>query len=462
MAERKAGFSKYLGLTFLIGFGFFTMGLMDPLYDTYVPKFLGDHISSMTLVGLIMTLDNILAIFLIPIVTVWSDRTRSRLGRRMPWIIALLPPTAVCFALLPYSAPVLMSLIVLVFLLNIFKQAARGPVVALMPDLVPGDLRSEANGVINTMGGIAAIVGTLILAPLMNVKAVLPLIGQVEGRLPFVLAGILVVLAAILVFALIRENKLFAAAGNKPEEKPLPVIQAIKKAVKGNRGALLILVSLFLWFIGYQGVLPYIGKYAMETIGVSKGLAAFGAGAVGVAYAIFAIPSGYVAHRIGRKKAIRFALAALVVVSFLLFAFDLSLRGGIIPSGIGFPVYLGILFVFGVFWVTVVTNSFPMLWQMAGQDTMGIYTGLYYTSSQLAAIVAPPLSGAIIDAIRTASISRDFLEFFRLYFTGGAVDLVPAKVGYPGMFVLCALAMAAAFAVMAFVKGGEPEASSHS
>jgi maltose/moltooligosaccharide transporter len=317
-------------------------------------------------------------------------------------------------------------------------------VVALMPDLIPGDYRSEANGVINTMGGIAAIVGTLVLAPLMNVKAVLPLIGQAEGRLPFVLAAALVVLAFICLIAIIRENKLSAAAGNNPEEKPIPFREALNKAVKGNRGAFLILVSLFLWFVGYQGVLPFVGKYAMETIGVSKGFAAFGAGAVGVAYAIFAIPSGYLAHRIGRKKAIRIALAGLVAVSLCLLGFDLALRGGILGSG-AFYIYLGILFVFGTFWVTVVTNSFPMLWQMAGQETMGIYTGLYYTFSQLAAIVAPPLAGAIIDLIRVASSG------------GGALADVPSKVGYPGMFILCALAMAAAFFTMGKVVGGEPE-----
>ena len=49
----------------------------------------------------------------------------------------------------------LLALIVVVFFLNLFKQSARGPVVALMPDIIPGDYRSEANGVINTMGGIA-------------------------------------------------------------------------------------------------------------------------------------------------------------------------------------------------------------------------------------------------------------------------------------------------------------------
>lgn len=443
MAEKKEGFSKYIGLTFLIGFGFFTMGLMDPLYDTYLPIFLGQHLSSMAAIGGFMTLDNVFAILLIPVVTIWSDRTRSPLGRRMSFIVPLLPLSAVCFAIIPYAAYSLLLLLAAVFLLNVFKQSARGPVVALMPDLIPGKFRSEANGVINTMGGIAAIVGTLLLAPLMNLKAVLPLLGQTKDRIPFPIAGVLIVAATIFLLAFIRENKMSAAAGNQPEEKPAPFFDSLRKVRKEGGSALLILVALFLWFLGYQGVLPFIGKYANETLGVSKGMAGFGAGAVGVAYAIFAVPSGMLAHRIGRGKAIRGALVGLTAITLVLFAFDAIFRAGLLSKMAGFWTYLGILFVFGVFWVTVVTNSFPMLWQMAKQDTMGIYTGLYYTFSQLAAILAPLLAGSLIDLVRIVSGG------------GASLESVPAKIGYPGMFVFCSACMIAAFFVMGRVKGGE-------
>ena len=146
MKEKKEGFRNYMGLTFLIGFGFFTMGLMDPLYDTYLPAFLGRYISSKTLVGAVMTLDNVLQLFLIPIVAVWSDRTRTRIGRRMPFILVMLPASAVFFGLIPWSAGVsLGALITMIFLLNMFKTSVRGPVVALMPDTIPGEYRSEAD-----------------------------------------------------------------------------------------------------------------------------------------------------------------------------------------------------------------------------------------------------------------------------------------------------------------------------
>lgn len=151
--KEKKSLKGYWLTTFLIGLGFFTMGLMDPLYDNYVPIFLGYYIEQNSLIGLVMTLDNILAIILIPIFSALSDRTRTRIGRRMPYIITLLPISAIFFALVPITAyESLILLVITIFMLNISKQAVRGPVVALMPDMVPGDLRSEANGVINTMG----------------------------------------------------------------------------------------------------------------------------------------------------------------------------------------------------------------------------------------------------------------------------------------------------------------------
>ncbi len=425
MNEKKAGFKPYLKLTFLIGFGFFTMGLMDPLYDTYVPIFLGKYVSSMTLVGFIMTLDNIFALFLIPLASVVSDRTDTRIGRRMPYIITLLPLTALFFGLLPYAAGIsLGALIALIFCLNLVKQSARGPVVALMPDIIPAEFRSEANGVINTMGGIASIVGTIGLARLMDIDLVLPILGHTKDRLPFPLAGLFVIIAVLFLFFFIKEKK---QPGKAENEERVPILQSFKSvASQQDKSALYILVSLFLWFLGYQGVLPFIGKYSVDVLKTSSGSAALAAGMVGIAYAIFAIPSGYVAHRVGRKKTIRTSLIVIAIITGILFLHD-PLTSGLSPSIRLFSFWL-IMFVFGMFWVSVVTNSFPMLWQMASWGTMGVYTGLYYTASQAAAILAPVLTGAIIDL-----------------------------AGYRGIFLFCSVCMVAAFLVMGLVTSGEPD-----
>jgi len=425
--DRKKGFGPYLGITFLIGFGFFTMGLMDPLYDTYVPIFLSKYIGSMSLVGFIMTIDNILAIFLIPIVSAWSDRTNTRIGRRMPYILVLLPLTAIFFGAIPYAAGAsLAALIAILLLLNVTKQSVRGPVVALMPDTIPADYRSEANGVINTMGGIASIVGTIGLARLMDLDIKLPLLGNTKDRLPFPLAGLFVVLAIILLFVFIREKK---PDQTETREQKIPMIESFRNvAAQKDKSALYILISLFLWFLGYQGVLPFIGKYSVDVLKTSSGTAALAAGMVGIAYAIFALPSGYVAHRVGRKKTIRASLLVISILTAILFVHPWLTAA--MPGSLKLASFWAIMFLFGIFWVSIITNSFPMLWQMAEWGTIGIYTGLYYTASQAAAILAPILTGLIIDVF-----------------------------GYSGIFLFCTVCMLAARFVMGKVTKGEPAES---
>lgn len=427
--KEKKSLKGYWLTTFLIGLGFFTMGLMDPLYDNYVPIFLGYYIEQNSLIGLVMTLDNILAIILIPIFSALSDKTRTRIGRRMPYIVMLLPISAVFFALVPVMAyKSLILLVVTIFMLNISKQAVRGPVVALMPDMVPGDLRSEANGVINTMGGIATILGTILLARLMDVFIHVPGLGNVDKVLAFPVASVFVILAVVLLFVFVKENRSKVSTKEDREEKNNePIIKSLKAVIgEKEKSALFILLSLLCWFIAYQGILPFVGKYTTEVLGTSAGTAALSSGMVGVAYAIFAVPSGKFAHKHGRKKTIRWALIAIVIVLLLVFIHSAFLTN--LPSMVRLLSFWVLLFLFGIFWVTVVTNSFPMLWQMADYKTIGIYTGLYYFFSQAASIISPPLAG-------------------------GATDLW----GYPALFLYGLVFMLIAYFLMSKVNRGEPE-----
>lgn len=422
---QKRGLKGYYLTTFLIGLGFFTMGLMDPLYDTYVPIFLARFVESKALIGSIMTFDNMLAIFLIPVFSAISDRTHTRIGRRMPFIVICLPVTAVAFGLIPISALFsLWLLIVLVFVLNLFKQAVRGPVVALMPDMIPGDLRSEANGVINTMGGIATIVGTVGLARLMDIPINLPGLGPTKEILAFPISSLLVLLAVILLFLFVKEKK---AVEHAQTEKKVPILSSLKVIFgEQDKSALFILFSLLFWFIGYQGILPFVGLYSKDILKTSSGTASLAAGMVGIAYAIFAIPSGIVAHRIGRKKTIRISLSVLVVLLAGIFFHDPLTAH--LSAALRQYTFWALLFCFGIFWVSVVTNSFPMLWQMSTYQTVGIYTGLYYFFSQLASIISPPITGA-------------FIDFF----------------GFRAIFLYGSVSMLVAFLLMGKVTRGEPE-----
>lgn len=412
--KENNGFSKYLILTFLIGFGFFTMGLMDPLYDTYIPIFLKRYISSNALIGSVMSLDNILQLLLIPIVSIWSDRTRTKIGRRMPFIIVMLPLSAILFSLIPSLAAIsLTSLIIIIFLFNIFKTSVRGPVVALMPDTIPGDYRSEANGVINTMGGIGLIIGTLVLARLM----------AINDTLPFATAGGFVLCATLILFIFVKER-----TPDSADEEKQPSIWTSLKVIfsSGDSSVIRILLSLFFWFMAYEGAKPFLGLYLVDVMNVSSGNAALAQGIAGIASVLLAIPSGYLAHKMGRRNFIRRSLTLLALVLLLVPTTGFISRTFKLPSGSSLILFLILMFFYGAVWIGIVVNSFPMLWQMASYGNMGIYTGLYYTFSQAAAISAPPITGGIIDL-----------------------------AGYPGIFIFGAICMLLAWFIMGGVKQGE-------
>lgn len=418
------GFRKYIPLAFLIGFGFFTVGLMDPLYDSYVQIFLSRYISKKTVVGMIMALDNVCALLLIPLVSVWSDHTRTPLGRRMPWILVLLPLSAVFFAFIPYAAGrSFCTLLATLVILNIFKQSARGPIVALMPDVIPAEFRSPANGVINTMGNIAAIVGTIFLARLMDVDVTLPFIGETKDKLAFPVAGVVVLFATACLALFVREP---SASQTETEKKP-PFFKSLRTVFAAkDKSAVFILVSLFLWFTAYQGVAPYLAEYTIGAFHLTSGQGPISMGMVGIAGALAAVPAGWLALKIGRKRIIRVSLTvvSLVMVSAA-FVEPVGAFAGVPPSVLKW-VFWGLLFAFGVFWIAVAANSFPMLWQMADFSMIGAYTGLYYTFSQLAAVVAPAVAGAVIDV-----------------------------AGIRSMFLFAAFFFACSCAVMGAVKGGE-------
>lgn len=425
MEAKKKTFRSYLPLTFLIGFGFFTMGMMDPLYDSYVQIFLARYIPLKSVIGLIMSLDNLLALFLIPIVSVWSDHTESPIGRRMPWIVVLLPLSAITFGFIPYAAEAsLLALVVLLVFLNLFKQSARGPVVALMPDTIPGEYRSQANGVINTMGNIAAIVGTLFLARLMDVDTILPILGATKDRLAFPAAALFVLVAVLVLLFFVRENKTGKAQN---EDRQVHFFRSIEFVFTAHdKSGLLVLVSLFLWFVGYQGVVPYLTEFSIKSFGLTSGQGPLAMGMVGISSALAAIPMGYAASKWGRKRVIRISLLAIAALTLCVFFLEpVGTLAGLDASAMKY-IFWALMFGFGVFWISVVANSFPMLWQMAHHGNIGVYTGLYYTFSQLAAIVAPSFAGAFIDA-----------------------------AGYRSMFVFCSVFFVLAFITMGFVTGGE-------
>ena len=193
--------------TWLLGFGFFSISLTWALYNAYVPLFLEDFIESTFIIGFLMTLDNYFALFLQPWVGNRSDRTNTRYGRRMPYLLVGMPLAAVFTMLIPTYVS-LFTLVLFMVLMNLSMSLYRSPTVALMPDITPEPKRSKANGIINFMGArsaVAAFGGGAVLY-------------DMHRTLPFAAAAILTLVALLVVFSKIKEKTRYVVLYCRGEE----------------------------------------------------------------------------------------------------------------------------------------------------------------------------------------------------------------------------------------------------
>lgn len=394
--------------TFMIGLGFLGISVIWQVYNTFVPLFLqsGDPAFdaqteiavlgfglSATWAGIIMTLDNIAALFILPLVGIWSDRTRTRIGRRFPYILAAAPVAAISFALIPVAiaridpatsgsvtanAGPFAFFMVVAGLMLLAMAFFRTPVIALMPDLTPSGLRSKANGVINFMGGVGGVIAALGFGSLFDF----------DPGFPFWLAAVLMIVAVVLLFITVKEPKsAFEAHEKSDEEEALFGLKGMSRIPSEHRRSLLLLMlAIFGWFVGYNAIDTFFSSYAVTTLGISAGAASRMFSIALITFILAAIPAGYFGTWFGRKRTIVLGLgifAVLLVVAFF------------VPDTLVVSVILG---VGGIAWALVNINSLPMVVDITQDERLlGTYTGLYYFASQSAAIVGPMLNGVIID-----------------------------------------------------------------
>ncbi len=275
------------GKTFLLGFGFFGVSVIWGVYNAFVPLFLANKFGlAPALIGFFMTLDNIAALLIQPPVGAWSDRLRTPIGRRMPFILIGAPIGALAFGLIPLAS-VLPLFVACTSTLLLSMALWRTPVVALMPDITPSRFRSQANGIINFMGGVGAIVSFLVGASLY----------EINTAYPFWLGSVLVLVSSLLVLLFIREPKVYETG----EEQP-GMIKSLGEVLRDReRSALRLLLAIFFWFVSYNAVEAFFTLYANKHLGMEEAAGARLLGQLSLLFVLFALPSGYIGGRFGRQ-----------------------------------------------------------------------------------------------------------------------------------------------------------------
>ncbi|MCB9128887.1 MAG: MFS transporter [Ardenticatenales bacterium] len=383
------------GRTFLLGFGFFGISLLWPLYDSFVPLFLRNFGLSNRVVGLGMTIDNYVNMFIQPWAGTRSDRTWNRFGRRFPFIIAAAPLAALGMFAMPFAADrSLMLLFAAMFLFTLSMAFFRTPTVALLGDMFPDTLRSKANGIINFMGVFAGVLAFVLGGILFDMAS----------WYPFVAFPIAMLLILAILVTRIREPEV-PYGGNEPSPGLRETFRSLWN--DSDRNALIILLALLLWSVGITAVQAFWTLFGVNELGLAEGAASQLLSFYPLAGLLSAIPGGYLGAAIGRRNTIIIMLAIVAALLGVIFWIPAEMLSGAGAFTLMAPntwfatrgIQLIILLLLGVGGaMTIVTvNILPLLFHNAPDGQIGGFTGLYYVAGSIASILGPPLGGTLAD-----------------------------------------------------------------
>lgn len=420
--------------TVKVGFAFLSICAFWQMYNSVIPLMLTNtfHLNE-SISGVIMAADNVLALFLLPLFGGLSDRCQLKMGKRKPFILFGTLAAVVFMLLLPvmdnlfFTGKSVVTEILFIVILGCLLVAMgtyRSPAVALMPDVTPKPLRSRGNAVINLMGAVGGVLALLVASVMYSTSRIAGKEHVDYFPLFAVVAGIMLVSLFVVVF-LVDEvglnHKMLAYEEAHPEDNLMEQDEkgeeVVPKEVK--KSLTFLLVSIALWFMGYNAVETWFTTYANHMWNMSLGSAStcmtVATGGAILSY----IPSGYVASKIGRRKTIMSGVLLLASCFFGAFLYTCAY------DTFRWPLYI-LFLLLGVAWAFINVNSLPMVLEMCKGSDVGKFTGLYYTFSMTAQIVTPILAGTLLN-----------------------------RVGYKVLFPYCALFVAGSFVTMFFVKHGD-------
>ena len=403
--------------TILIGFAFMSICAFWQFYDNEIPKILKYTFNlGETWTGVVMALDNVLALFLLPLFGTISDKTDTGFGKRMPYILVGTALSAVLLTILITIARPSgnLALFVGVLLLLLLSMGIyRSPAVSLMPDLTPAPFRSTANAIINLMGTLGGIY-ILVMIKVLLKEAADP--AQTD-YIPLMLSLVLFMIVAVaVVFFTINEKKIkeeikkdggLKSLGETFDNNAEDASSNDEKASDGEmisksgrtqkdaampseikRSLIFLLVSVFLWFTAYNAVTTAFSRFVAEVWDLHDNAYATCLLVATIAATLSYVPIAFVSSKIGRKKTI------LIGISLMAASYVIT---GLYPH---FSPSINIFFALvGIGWASINVNSYPMVVEMSKAGDIGKYTGTYYTFSMAAQVFTPIFSGFLLENI---------------------------------------------------------------
>jgi len=383
--------------TFYMGFAFFAILMLWQMYNYYCPLFLEDLLGDdkTYLIGLIMAADNMFAIFMLPLFGALSDKTKTKWGRRMPYMVIGMILSAIVFPFVAvaYYKHSLIALIVMMGLILLIMNVYRNPAVALMPDVTPKPLRSQANGIINLVGYIGAVLGGAI-ALVINIffKNL-----ETRGIAAFIVSSFFMILAVVILILKINEPRLVKEVEEEMKEgenhsesfTKIAEGKTLKLSKQDKINTFILLFSVLFWFVSFNAVESFYSIFCKKTFGEDSFVGTIVMAGLPLSSILTFIFTINLPAKIGRKNTVLIGLGALNL-GFLI----IVLEG--VFSNYNVALFIFAIIICGIGWALINANSYPMLVEVSNKDNVGKYTGLYYTFSMIAQSITPVLVGFLI------------------------------------------------------------------
>jgi MFS family permease len=379
--------------------GSLVIGAVSPLYDSYVPPLLQRHLTSSTWIGAAMGIDNVLALFLVPLIGALSDGTRTRLGRRVPFVLAALPITALALAAIPFAEQFgLAALLLAMVFLDIALAVWRAPFSALLAELVPSIHRSKTEGIL----GVAMCIGAMVM--LGSARS----LAERSMELPFALAAGLVAIVWLVSSIFLREPPHAADVRQQAARAVVAPFRSLRDAFTAGGGrAPQFFAACLLFQMAFQSFSSWFTLHGSERFQTTVANVSLGFIAVAVSTLVGSIPAGWLGARYGRRRMSLIGIAGMAVACAILH---------IVPT---LTLAVIVLFVFGLSWSLPVANLTPMALELGTAARAGSLAGAFLLVQSVAGIVGPSIVGVVFDATG----SKRSLFVLLAIFLGGAFAL---------------------------------------
>ena len=378
--------------TVLIGFAFMGILCFWQFYDQVIPYLLEKKFGlSTTAANAVMAVDNVLAIFMLPLFGAISDKTHTRLGKRTPYILFGTLASVILLVTLGIFNELnsFLGFIITLFVLLVSMAIYRTPAVAYMPDVTEKPLRSKANAVINLVGYIGGIFATACMMFLLKSEkgeSGESVYSKGQSFLPlFLIIAAFMLVSVVIMILTVKENKVLAETNIK-DESDGEKCENSKLSKPVLKSLILILASVFLWFMAYNAVTTAFSRYCVEVWETDLGTSSSYLLVATISAIIAFVPLGFLSGAVGRKKTV--LLGIVIMTACYTVAIFIKHQTPVMYAIFGFV---------GIGWAAINVNSFPMVVEMCRGADVGKYTGFYYTFSMAAQITTPLLSGLLID-----------------------------------------------------------------